>query len=1091
MGFLNLNGGRRELKWTELYRTLREDDISLFAVAETHLRELEEPPAHSDWCWAGCNRAGQGRKGGGIGFLWRRDLQWRRQEGACSDHLWVFGDLRGIPVAVCVVYLAVNTKHRDENVQSLECVRRDARQWATDRELIILGDFNGHLSELDGHTDFNGRLVLGLAEDMQLSILNLDQRCVGQVTWCARGSATTIDYALISHGLDSACRMCTVDEEGLRSVGSDHNRLCLQFGAAGFRKRNPQRKDRGKYLPSAAVGKVCEDFEVSPRRHAATSYEDFVQALREVIERHMVQDRRSDEARKNPWWDEEVETAWKERRRANRAHRLAIKTGCAEAVPARWAQYIELKRKVQALVQAKLAEHNMSLFRSLHSDGKSTAQRFWRYVTSLDRPAPPPCQLRDVASGRSILNLKEHLTEHFTRVFQDPDPPADLCGGQKEDIPPDSTSARSREESTHYAFSGLSVDRALAQLRARTAMGLDSLPARLLKNLGPVAREQLADLFTGIIEGAPIPEDWRLGRITLVPKQGGNPAHLGDHRPLTVTSVVYRLFASILKDWLSGWVEAHNLLTELQNGFRRGRRLDDNLFVLTQCTEIARKEGRSLLCCFLDVEKAYDSVPHALLFKRLARMGIPGAILDTIQRLYEGNSVVVKFGGVQSARIPVAKGLRQGCPLSPLLYILYAADIERELLKSGLGFGLRFSTRGIDDSCRLPGLAFADDLVVMAESSSELQVLLDICHAEVTKLGLRFNTKKTAVVRLAGGQNANSTLSLAGKPLATQASYKYLGVWLGMDENLYSEQEEKLRQSALRAQGILRRRVLWGCNRFTMVRELWKLVHVPALTFANAVVCLSSETREWLERRQREVGRTAVGCHGTVANEAVQGDVGWSSFEAREASSKLVYKGRLLFMSRERWARRVFEYLSATCLRTKWTRRMYRLEQKYGLSRKPVEANSATLWTREVRLRVCAAEEEEWRRSCSEKSSLALYRAHKRAISSVRLYDNSLGSTLLFEARAGALRTRVRQKRLDDSVEDVLCRACVHEEETMEHVVLQCDQLGPDRKGVGSDGNTPLHVALGFEEGGSVDMRAVARTKCRLEMWKRATLGAQ
>lgn len=50
---------------------------------------------------------------------------------------------------------------------------------------------------------------------------------------------------------------------------------------------------------SAAAGKVCEDFEVRPCRHAATSYEDFVQALREVIERHMGQNR-SDEARKNP-----------------------------------------------------------------------------------------------------------------------------------------------------------------------------------------------------------------------------------------------------------------------------------------------------------------------------------------------------------------------------------------------------------------------------------------------------------------------------------------------------------------------------------------------------------------------------------------------------------------------------------------------------------------------------------------------------------------------------------------------------------------------------------------------------------------------
>lgn len=92
----------------------------------------------------------------------------------------------------------------------------------------------------------------------------------------------------------------------------------------------------------------------------------------------------------------------------------------------------------------------------------------------------------------------------------------------------------------------------------------------------------------------------------------------------------------------------------------------------------------------------------------------------------------------------------------------------------------------------------------------------------------------------------------------------------------------------------------------------------------------------------------------------------------------------------------------------------------------------------------------------------------------------------------GALRTLVRRKRLDDSVEIVLCRAGVHEEETVERVVLQCDRHGSDGKGVGSERNTPLQVvALGFKEGGPVDMRAVARTKCLLERGKRATLGRQ
>ncbi|KAH7981574.1 hypothetical protein HPB49_025558 [Dermacentor silvarum] len=72
-----------------------------------------------------------------------------------------------------------------------------------------------------------------------------------------------------------------------------------------------------------------------------------------------------------------------------------------------------------------------------------------------------------------------------------------------------------------------------------------------------------------------------------------------------------------------------------------------------------------------------------------------------------------------------------------------------------------------------------------------------------------------------------------------------------------------------------------------MVRDLWKLVHVPGLTFSNAVVCMSAPTREWIERRQREVGRVALGCHGAVENEAIQGDLGCSSFEAREAVSKI------------------------------------------------------------------------------------------------------------------------------------------------------------------------------------------------------------
>ncbi|KAL3181083.1 hypothetical protein MRX96_037139 [Rhipicephalus microplus] len=172
------------------------EHILLYAVAETHLWELEEPPIiHADGRWEGKNRT-------------------------------------GIPVAVCLVYFAVKGVHYEENEQLLECVLGDAERLANWREVLILGDFNGHISKLDGYTDANGILLTQLAEQLQLEFHNTASCCDGQTTWCAQGSGTSIDYALASYGLAKALRLLHIDKEGMHSIGSDHNRLRLYFSKA-------------------------------------------------------------------------------------------------------------------------------------------------------------------------------------------------------------------------------------------------------------------------------------------------------------------------------------------------------------------------------------------------------------------------------------------------------------------------------------------------------------------------------------------------------------------------------------------------------------------------------------------------------------------------------------------------------------------------------------------------------------------------------------------------------------------------------------------------------------------------------------------
>ncbi|KAH7978951.1 hypothetical protein HPB49_007528 [Dermacentor silvarum] len=177
-------------------------------------------------------------------------------------------------------------------------------------------------------------------------------------------------------------------------------------------------------------------------------------------------------------------------------------------------------------------------------------------------------------------------------------------------------------------------------------------------------------------------------------------------------------------------------------------------------------------------------------------------------------------------------------------------------------------------------------------------------------------------------------------------------------------------------------------------------------------------------------------------------------------------------------------------MRTDWTRRVYHIEKKYGFFGEKIEADTATKWAIEVRRRVKEAETTIWSKEMESKSTLELYRGNKRGISAECFYDNSIGSSLLFEARAGALRTLVYRSRFQDTSMCTKCRLCGAEAETQEHLILRCAglQTAPAE-------DTDLPRALGFhlleaEDGNHIANGrnvgrtcAVVATKKRLTEW--------
>ena len=200
--------------------------------------------------------------------------------------------------------------------------------------------------------------------------------------------------------------------------------------------------------------------------------------------------------------------------------------------------------------------------------------------------------------------------------------------------------------------------------------------------------------------------------------------------------------------------------------------------------------------------------------------------------------------------------------------------------------------------------------------------------------------------------------------------------------------------------------------------------------------------------------------------------MGWASFEVREAQSKICFEDRLRAMDPRRWAAKLFRYLYMKSVDTQWRRKTSRLTMKYvKISGEPKTAKAIKKEARQT-------ETNKWKEKMESKTSLEMYRAEKFEIRKENLYDNSKGSALLFEARAGCLRTKSFVGKYNHN--DGVCVVCGKETETIRHIVLECECIHPNLYDV----NIRLPEALGFKGSTeTVNYKAVEVTKRRLECW--------
>jgi hypothetical protein len=179
---------------------------------------------------------------------------------------------------------------------------------------------------------------------------------------------------------------------------------------------------------------------------------------------------------------------------------------------------------------------------------------------------------------------------------------------------------------------------------------------------------------------------------------------------------------------------------------------------------------------FVDFRKAYDKVVRQLLWECLHGLGVHGLALDTLKQMYANVMLQVRLESELGTPFQSKMGVKQGDPMSPLLFGLFIDRIEGFMLDKYPGVGVKM----MDTLVQV--LLYADDLVLMTESPPELQQLLDCLSDFCRTLGLTVNVKKSEVTvfnsRFCSGAQraAASGITYAGKPLVFAPHFIYLGI---------------------------------------------------------------------------------------------------------------------------------------------------------------------------------------------------------------------------------------------------------------------------------------------------------------------------
>ena len=328
----------------------------------------------------------------------------------------------------------------------------------------------------------------------------------------------------------------------------------------------------------------------------------------------------------------------------------------------------------------------------------------------------------------------------------------------------------------------------LKNLKRNKAGGADFLKNEMLINCPDDLLPLFTDFFNIVLESGLIPEDWCLGIIMPLHKDGPR-ANPDNYRGITLLSCLGKVFTALLNKRLKAYIDTQGGLSEAQAGFRDGYSTIDHIFSLHMLIKLyTSRKGKKLYCAFVDFKKAFDLVDRSKLWRKMIEGGMSGRVLQIIQNVYKRAKLSVRLNGTLSQSFTSNIGVLQGEILSPILFAFFLNDFEPYLAQQYPGASVdpdknakNIKDEELDTFLKLYVLLYADDSILLAESAEALQDALDALHEYCLLNEIIVNTdqskEKTKIIVFSRGKIRNKPdFTYGSEPIEIVFEYTYLGI---------------------------------------------------------------------------------------------------------------------------------------------------------------------------------------------------------------------------------------------------------------------------------------------------------------------------